>query len=211
MEFLQFYECLCHFLRDFRNLNKRCCMQPLHFIWPFRPQILFTAPKNPFSKIKKVAPKKFMSDLPQFSAWIRENNKASNLWLLQLTRATKLIHAALRFKKSLEAGNLEPDVYHLNPKKSDTDRFRTLCRWENIIFLGWTGLAHNVISTFIQRYMDVRWTLKQCVPGFKVAIIFYFPVSWVDSLESGFSSSFSLQISKITVLIRVMAKTLLSH
>jgi len=47
----------------------------------------------------------------------------------QLTRATKLIHASLRFKKSLDAGNLEPDVYHLNPKKSDNDRFRSLCRW----------------------------------------------------------------------------------
>ncbi|XP_057297159.1 carnitine O-palmitoyltransferase 2, mitochondrial-like isoform X1 [Hydractinia symbiolongicarpus] len=46
----------------------------------------------------------------------------------QITRATKLIHAALRFKKSLDAGNLEPDVYHLNPKKSDTQLFRRLAR-----------------------------------------------------------------------------------
>lgn len=44
----------------------------------------------------------------------------------QLTRATKLIHAALRFKKSLDAGNLEPDIYHLNPKKSDTDSFKRI-------------------------------------------------------------------------------------
>eukprot|EP00794_Sanderia_malayensis_P006235 gene6235-6952_t len=45
-----------------------------------------------------------------------------------LIRATKIIHSAMRFKKSLDNNLLEPDVYHLNPKKSDTKAFRRLVR-----------------------------------------------------------------------------------
>ncbi|XP_065674271.1 carnitine O-palmitoyltransferase 2, mitochondrial isoform X2 [Hydra vulgaris] len=44
----------------------------------------------------------------------------------QLTRATKLVYSSLLFKNSLDASNLEPDVYHMNPKKSDTNLFRRL-------------------------------------------------------------------------------------
>ena len=47
---------------------------------------------------------------------------------LQLVRATKLLHAAVRFKKSLDAQVLSPDVYHLNPKKSDTALFRNVVK-----------------------------------------------------------------------------------
>jgi len=44
----------------------------------------------------------------------------------QLTRATKLIYSSLLFKNSLDDNVLEPDVYHLNPKKSDTKLFKRL-------------------------------------------------------------------------------------
>jgi len=44
----------------------------------------------------------------------------------QLTRASKLIYNALRFKKSLDAGVLKPDVFHIDPKKSDTKLFQRL-------------------------------------------------------------------------------------
>lgn len=45
----------------------------------------------------------------------------------QLVRTTNMIISSLRFYKSLKAGLLEPEVFHLNAKKSDTDTFRNVC------------------------------------------------------------------------------------
>lgn len=39
----------------------------------------------------------------------------------QIVRATNLVVSSLRFYKSLKAEMLRPDIYHLNPKKSDTE------------------------------------------------------------------------------------------
>ncbi|XP_029634050.1 carnitine O-palmitoyltransferase 2, mitochondrial [Octopus sinensis] len=47
----------------------------------------------------------------------------------QLIRATNIIFSSLRFMKSLEEETLEPEVFHLNPKKSDTEMFRKVVRW----------------------------------------------------------------------------------
>ncbi|XP_069378643.1 carnitine O-palmitoyltransferase 2, mitochondrial [Paralichthys olivaceus] len=47
----------------------------------------------------------------------------------QLIRATNMVCSAVRFMKTLRAGLLEPEVFHLNPAKSDTDRFKKLIRW----------------------------------------------------------------------------------
>ncbi|XP_043485114.1 carnitine O-palmitoyltransferase 2, mitochondrial-like isoform X2 [Leptopilina heterotoma] len=44
----------------------------------------------------------------------------------QLVKATNLIVSSARFMKSLRAGILEPEVFHLNPKKSNTELFRTI-------------------------------------------------------------------------------------
>nr|CAD7266064.1 unnamed protein product [Timema shepardi]CAD7574110.1 unnamed protein product [Timema californicum] len=44
----------------------------------------------------------------------------------QLIRSTNMLISSLRFMKSLQAGILEPEVFHLNPKKSDTNFFRTV-------------------------------------------------------------------------------------
>ncbi|XP_045164970.2 carnitine O-palmitoyltransferase 2, mitochondrial-like isoform X2 [Mercenaria mercenaria] len=46
----------------------------------------------------------------------------------QLVRATNLVVSSLRFMKTYRANLLEPDVYHLNPKKSDTLQFRKFVR-----------------------------------------------------------------------------------
>ncbi|XP_060803793.1 carnitine O-palmitoyltransferase 2, mitochondrial [Amyelois transitella] len=43
----------------------------------------------------------------------------------QLVRATNLLISAVRFRESLKEQILEPEVYHLNPKKSNTEFFRT--------------------------------------------------------------------------------------
>ncbi|XP_050519122.1 carnitine O-palmitoyltransferase 2, mitochondrial [Diabrotica virgifera virgifera] len=45
----------------------------------------------------------------------------------QLVRTTNLIISSLKFYKSLNAGILEPEVFHLNPKKSNTQQFRNIC------------------------------------------------------------------------------------
>ncbi|CAL8309459.1 unnamed protein product [Lota lota] len=47
----------------------------------------------------------------------------------QLVRATNVVCSAVRFMKTLRAGVLAPEVFHLNPSKSDTDSFKRLIRW----------------------------------------------------------------------------------
>nr|XP_060629517.1 carnitine O-palmitoyltransferase 2, mitochondrial isoform X1 [Anolis sagrei ordinatus] len=47
----------------------------------------------------------------------------------QLTRATNMTISALRFLKTLRANILEPEVFHLNPAKSDTQAFKKFVRF----------------------------------------------------------------------------------
>ncbi|XP_072181875.1 carnitine O-palmitoyltransferase 2, mitochondrial-like [Diadema setosum] len=47
----------------------------------------------------------------------------------QLIRSTNLVVSAMRFMKTIRSSKLEPEVYHLNPKKSDTQSFRKIARW----------------------------------------------------------------------------------
>ncbi|XP_076859978.1 carnitine O-palmitoyltransferase 2, mitochondrial [Brachyhypopomus gauderio] len=47
----------------------------------------------------------------------------------QLIRATNIVCSAVRFMKTLRAGLLEPEVFHLNPAKSNTDSFKKFIRW----------------------------------------------------------------------------------
>ncbi|KAJ7332709.1 hypothetical protein JRQ81_014889 [Phrynocephalus forsythii] len=46
-----------------------------------------------------------------------------------LIRATNMTVSALRFLKTLRAGILEPEVFHLNPAKSDTQAFKRFVRF----------------------------------------------------------------------------------
>lgn len=45
-----------------------------------------------------------------------------------LIRATNMIMSSLRFVKTLRDGVLEPEIFHLNPTKSDTEGFRNVMR-----------------------------------------------------------------------------------
>ncbi|XP_072026451.1 carnitine O-palmitoyltransferase 2, mitochondrial-like isoform X2 [Amphiura filiformis] len=47
----------------------------------------------------------------------------------QLIRATNLTVAALKFMKTLRANKLDPEVFHLNPAKTDTPGFKKIARW----------------------------------------------------------------------------------
>lgn len=53
-------------------------------------------------------------------------NDVRNEYNNQLIRATNLLTSAVRFMLSLREQILEPEVYHLNPKKSNTPLFRTV-------------------------------------------------------------------------------------
>ncbi len=51
-----------------------------------------------------------------------------SLSVSQADRATNFIRSAIRFRNSLMDGKLEPEIFHLNPEKSDTQRFRNIIR-----------------------------------------------------------------------------------
>ncbi|KAJ0175440.1 hypothetical protein K1T71_008599 [Dendrolimus kikuchii] len=55
----------------------------------------------------------------------------------QLLRAANLLISAVRFMLSLREGILDPEVYHMNPKKSNTPMFRTV-----------TGLLPEALSWY---------------------------------------------------------------
>ncbi|KHJ98987.1 Choline/Carnitine O-acyltransferase [Oesophagostomum dentatum] len=46
----------------------------------------------------------------------------------QLSRATNFAISFARFKRALDENILAPEVFHLNPKKSDTKFFRNVCK-----------------------------------------------------------------------------------
>lgn len=56
----------------------------------------------------------------------------------QLIRSANLVISSLRFMKSLENNILEPEVFHMNPSESDTERFRQITR-----------LAPKAIATYV--------------------------------------------------------------
>lgn len=56
----------------------------------------------------------------------------------QLIRSTNIMISAVRFMLSLREQILEPEVYHMNPKKSDTPLFRTV-----------TGMLPGAVSWYV--------------------------------------------------------------
>lgn len=60
-----------------------------------------------------------------FIAFTPESDPKYNV---QLVKATNLVISSMRFFKSLKNNMLEPEVFHLNPKKSDTNLFRNVTR-----------------------------------------------------------------------------------
>jgi len=59
-------------------------------------------------------------------------------------------HLKFRFYKSLKANILEPEIFHINPKKSDTIQFRKLMKYlpESISWYG--AYMYNVSIVMIQ-------------------------------------------------------------
>lgn len=66
-----------------------------------------------------------------------------------MTRATAIIYSSLRFMRSLEANVLTPDIFHMNPKNSDTKWFHNLVRYDisnNSPLILLSGLDSAIIS-----------------------------------------------------------------
>ncbi|GCB66432.1 carnitine O-palmitoyltransferase 2, mitochondrial [Scyliorhinus torazame] len=61
-----------------------------------------------------------------FMSFHPDPNPANNS---QLIRATNMTVSVLRFMKTLRAGLLEPEIFHLNPAKSDTSQFKNIIRF----------------------------------------------------------------------------------
>lgn len=57
---------------------------------------------------------------------------------IQRLQATNFVVSSLRFMRSLRAQQLGPEVFHLNPKASDTDKYRKVMR-----------MTPSVISTYV--------------------------------------------------------------
>ncbi|XP_057572121.1 carnitine O-palmitoyltransferase 2, mitochondrial isoform X2 [Hippopotamus amphibius kiboko] len=64
-----------------------------------------------------------------FNPFVSFNPDPKSEYNDQLTRATNMTVSALRFLKTLRADLLEPEVFHLNPARSDTDTFKRLIRF----------------------------------------------------------------------------------
>lgn len=64
-----------------------------------------------------------------FNPFLGFKNDPKPAYNNQLIRATNMLISSLRFLKSLQTETLEPEVYHLNPEKSDTPLFRKFVRF----------------------------------------------------------------------------------
>ncbi|XP_063985570.1 carnitine O-palmitoyltransferase 2, mitochondrial-like isoform X2 [Diachasmimorpha longicaudata] len=69
-----------------------------------------------------------------FMIMVQEDNASYNEPLVKITN---LLISSARFMNSLRAGILKPEVYHMNPKKSDTPFFQTI-----------TGLLPSTLATY---------------------------------------------------------------
>ncbi|RZF36006.1 hypothetical protein LSTR_LSTR005822 [Laodelphax striatellus] len=69
------------------------------------------------------------SPLPiNYNPFLVFTNNEDSRYNDQLLRATNLVVSSVRFLRSLRENLLEPEVFHLNPKKSDTEFFRKFTR-----------------------------------------------------------------------------------
>lgn len=77
----------------------------------------------------------------------------------------------MKFKNSLDDQVLEPEIFHLNPKKSNTERFKKLIRLDDgnlTIFLQSTLQFIVFYQLFLQRYVpsSLSWYGAYLVKAF---------------------------------------------
>lgn len=67
-------------------------------------------------------------------------------------RAANMTVAAMRFIKTMRAGKLEPEIFHLNPEKSDTKRFRQIASWIPSRFAAYYGILNKAFPLDMSQY-----------------------------------------------------------
>ncbi|XP_055384732.1 carnitine O-palmitoyltransferase 2, mitochondrial [Condylostylus longicornis] len=69
-----------------------------------------------------------------------------------LIRAANIVVSTLRFYKSLMQENLEPEIFHLNPKKSDTDLFRKITKIAPVSIATYVAYAFKAFPLDMSQY-----------------------------------------------------------
>ncbi|CAL4150213.1 unnamed protein product, partial [Meganyctiphanes norvegica] len=67
-------------------------------------------------------------------------------------RATNILVSSMRFMRTLREQVLEPEVYHLNPAKSDTERFRNIVKWIPTAFASYGAYAHKAFPLDMSQF-----------------------------------------------------------
>lgn len=78
----------------------------------------------------------------------------------QLTRTTNLVITSLRFMRSLRENVLDPEVYHLNPKKSDNDLYRNILKRTPEAISTYVSWAFKAFPLDMSQVNDVNVILK---------------------------------------------------
>lgn len=73
----------------------------------------------------------------------------------QLTRTINLVVSSLRFMRSLREELLEPEVFHLNPQKSDTDRYRWVMNRSPSMIATFVSYAFKAFPLDMSQVCDV--------------------------------------------------------
>lgn len=60
-----------------------------------------------------------------------------------------------RFYKSLKANLLDPEIFHINPKKSDTPQFRKLMKYIPEMFSWYGAYMYNVSILKMIRFTNI--------------------------------------------------------
>ncbi|KAH0947481.1 hypothetical protein HN011_000231 [Eciton burchellii] len=91
----------------------------------------------------------------------------------QLIKATNLVISSLRFMKSLKNDILEPEVFHLNPKKSDTELFRNVTRLIPSRFSWYGAYLFKAFPLDMSQYKNLFNTTR--IPNLEKDKIFHDP------------------------------------
>uniref|UniRef100_A0A2P2I894 Carnitine O-palmitoyltransferase 2 n=1 Tax=Hirondellea gigas TaxID=1518452 RepID=A0A2P2I894_9CRUS len=78
-------------------------------------------------------------------------------------RATNLLVSSARFMRTLRNNILEPEVFHLNPAKSDTDFFRKLIRWTPQMFASFPAYAMKAFPLDMSQFGNLLNSTR--IPG----------------------------------------------
>ncbi|XP_005181443.1 carnitine O-palmitoyltransferase 2, mitochondrial [Musca domestica] len=81
----------------------------------------------------------------------------------QLVKAANIIITSLRFWRSLQAELLEPEVFHMNPKKSDTESYRRWMRLTPKIVATYASYAFKAFPLDMVQYERLFGTSR--IPG----------------------------------------------